>query len=62
MARLDAGQLADSLAERVLNADRAAGAAILRDLDAAPWSTSFAVQLAQRLRDRDPARRPRCIG
>jgi cyclic beta-1,2-glucan synthetase len=58
VARLDAGQLADSLAERILNADRAAGAAILRDLEAAPWSTSFAVQLAQRLRDRDPGTTP----
>ena len=58
VARLDAGQLADSLAERILNADRAGGAAILRDLDAAPWSTSFAVQLAQRLRDRDPGTTP----
>jgi cyclic beta-1,2-glucan synthetase len=58
VARLDAGQLADSLAERILNADRAGGAAILRDLDAAPWSKSFAVQLAQRLRDRDPGTTP----
>jgi len=58
VARLDAGQLADGLAERILSADRAATGAILRDLDAAPWSTSFAVQLSQRLRDRDPGTTP----
>jgi cyclic beta-1,2-glucan synthetase len=58
VVRLDAGQLADALAERILSADRAAAPAILRDLDAAPWSTSFAVQLAQRLRDRDPGTTP----
>ncbi len=58
VARLNAGQLADGLAERILSADRAATGAILRDLDAAPWSTSFAVQLSQRLRDRDPGTTP----
>jgi cyclic beta-1,2-glucan synthetase len=58
VARLEAGALADKLAERVLSADRAQAAAVLRELDAVPWSTSFAVHLAQRLRDRDPGTTP----
>ena len=32
--------------------------AILHSLDQVPWSTAFAVQLAQRLRDRDPNTTP----
>ena len=53
VARLEAGELADTLAERILTADKDGAAAVMRELDAAPWSTSFAVQLAQHLRDRD---------
>ncbi len=53
VARLEAGELADRLAERILTADKDGAAAVLRELEAAPWSTSFAVQLAQHLRDRD---------
>ena len=60
-ARLSAGQFADSLADRILGA--AAGdpepmAAILPSLEEVPWSTAFAVQLSQRLRDRDPDTTP----
>ncbi|HTT98999.1 MAG TPA: glucoamylase family protein [Rhizomicrobium sp.] len=55
VARLAATQLADTLADKILNADSASAAsAALQELQKAPWSTAFAVQLAQRLRDRDP--------
>ncbi len=57
VARLSAGQLADMLADRILGTDKAdpePAGKILQSLDGVPWSTAFAVQLAQRLRDRDP--------
>ena len=57
VARLSAGQLADALADRILGTDKTdpePASKILQSLDQVPWSTAFAVQLAQRLRDRDP--------
>jgi cyclic beta-1,2-glucan synthetase len=58
VARLSAGQLADMrwptgywARTRPIPNRRSK---ILQSLDQAPWSTAFAVQLAQRLRDRDP--------
>ncbi|MGD0144404.1 MAG: glycosyl transferase, partial [Rhizomicrobium sp.] len=57
VARLSAGQLADALADRILGTDKSdpePASKILQNLDQVPWSTAFAVQLAQRLRDRDP--------
>ncbi len=60
-ARLSAGEFADSLADRVLGSthrDPEAMADILPDLERVPWSTAFAVQLSQRLRDRDPDATP----
>jgi cyclic beta-1,2-glucan synthetase len=57
VARLDARKLADALADRTLGTETKSAetaAAILHSLDQIPWSTAFAVQLAQRLRDRDP--------
>ncbi|HEY0105264.1 MAG TPA: glucoamylase family protein [Rhizomicrobium sp.] len=60
-ARLSAGEFADALADRVLGSaelDPDATAAILPDLERVPWSTAFAVQLSQRLRDRDPHTTP----
>lgn len=57
-ARLSASQLADSLADIVLSADQQGTQTALRSLDDAPWSTAFAVQLAQRLRDCDPVTTP----
>jgi cyclic beta-1,2-glucan synthetase len=59
VARLEAGRIADAIAERIVTSGKVGVAsAILRELDAAPWSTSFAVLLAQRLRDRDPGQSP----
>ena len=61
VARLSAGQMADSLADRILGTDYIDPepvALILEILDQAPWTTAFAVQLAQRLRDRDPNATP----
>jgi cyclic beta-1,2-glucan synthetase len=57
VARISAGQLADAIADGVLGTESHAPrptVAILQSLDQAPWSTAFAVQLAQRLRDHDP--------
>jgi cyclic beta-1,2-glucan synthetase len=57
VASLDASRQADALADRTLGAETSStetAAAILHSLDQIPWSTAFAVQLAQRLRDRDP--------
>ena len=57
VARLAAGQLADKLADRILGTDKSdpePASKVLQSLDDVPWSTAFAVQLAQRLRDRDP--------
>jgi len=61
VARLEASRLADALADRILGTDKSdpePAAAILASLDQVPWSTAFAVQLAQRLRDRDPNTTP----
>ncbi|HXL99761.1 MAG TPA: hypothetical protein VN932_07500, partial [Rhizomicrobium sp.] len=57
VARLDASRQADALADRILGTEARAAeptATVLKSLDQTPWSTAFAVQLAQRLRDRDP--------
>ncbi|MGD0867796.1 MAG: glycosyl transferase, partial [Rhizomicrobium sp.] len=57
VARLSAGQLADMLADQILGTDTTdpePSSKVLQNLDQVPWSTAFAVQLAQRLRDRDP--------
>ena len=54
-ARLQATQLADAVADQVLGPEKtAADLTILPLLNQAAWSSSFAVQLSQRLRDRDP--------
>ena len=61
MAQQSAVQLADVLADQILGAaaeDAEPASAILRSLDQAPWSTAFAVELAQRLRDHDPDTTP----
>jgi cyclic beta-1,2-glucan synthetase len=61
MAQQSAVQLADVLADQILIAaagDAEPASAILRRLDQAPWSTAFAVELAQRLRDHDPDTTP----
>jgi cyclic beta-1,2-glucan synthetase len=59
LARLKATELADKLADKVLNPDTGADAsASLQALQQAAWSTAFAVQLSQRLRDRDPRTTP----
>ena len=61
VARLDASRQADALADRILGTEARAAeptAAVLKSLDQTPWSTAFAVQLAQRLRDRDPTTTP----
>ncbi len=60
-ARLAARNRADVLADRILGTDTVgpvSTAAALKDLGDTPWSMAFAVQLAQRLRDRDPAVTP----
>jgi cyclic beta-1,2-glucan synthetase len=61
VARLAAGQLADEIADLSLGTEKSdpePAAAILQRLNQAPWSTAFAVQLAQRMRDRDPNTTP----
>lgn len=61
VARLSASQLADALADRILGTDSRhpePTMAILQSLDRVQWSTAFAVQLAQRLRDNDPNTTP----
>ncbi len=61
VARLSAGLLADTLSDRILgmaDGDPEPAAAILASLEQVPWSTAFAVQLSQRLRDRDPDTTP----
>ena len=60
-ARLSVGQIADELADWILGtADRDPEpvAGILSSLEKMPWSTAFAAQLSQRLRDRDPNATP----
>ncbi|HEY1615777.1 MAG TPA: glucoamylase family protein [Rhizomicrobium sp.] len=59
--RLVASHLADELADRILGTadkDPEPWAGVRQNLALAPWSTAFAVQLAQRLRDRDPNATP----
>ena len=61
VARLSASQLADTLADRILGTDDQrprAGVGHPAKPRQVPWSTAFAVQLAQRLRDRDPDTTP----
>jgi cyclic beta-1,2-glucan synthetase len=61
VAQLAASRLADSLADQVLGipSDGAEPAStISHRLDQAPWSTAFAVELIQRLRDHDPNSTP----
>ena len=58
VAGLSARRLADALADGFLGADTEPASAIVQNLDGAPWSAAFAVQLAQRLRDRDPNTTP----
>ena len=55
VAQLRARRLADEAANSVLGtADSVDNTVIRQALDQIPWSIAFAVQLAQRLRDRDP--------
>ncbi|HYL32134.1 MAG TPA: glucoamylase family protein [Stellaceae bacterium] len=61
VARLDASRRADALMDRILGTKTSSGetaATVMHSLDQIPWSTAFAVQLAQRLRDRDPEATP----
>jgi cyclic beta-1,2-glucan synthetase len=58
VARLDAKRAADEVADRVLRMEGPNDKAVREDLDQVPWSTAFAVQLSQRLRDRDPDATP----
>jgi len=53
--RLSASQRADQLVERFVDPDGHENVSdALAELERAPWSPAFAVQLTQRLRDRDP--------
>jgi cyclic beta-1,2-glucan synthetase len=57
IARISANQRANLLADRILGTDVKGPepeAIVLDLLNTTPWSTTFAVQLALRLRDRDP--------
>ncbi len=59
--KMSATQLADRLAEGITGTstgDPEPVSKVLRSLARAPWSTAFAVALAQRLRDRDPNTTP----
>jgi cyclic beta-1,2-glucan synthetase len=61
VVRLSASRVADELADRILGTgerDPEPSAAILQSLALVAWSTAFAVQLSQRLRDRDPRTTP----
>src|SRR3954471_21760900 len=58
VARVSASRLADTLADRFLSTDQDPTGAFVQSLTKVPWSTAFAVQLAQRLRDRDPDTTP----
>jgi len=55
-SRLRASQRADALADKILASENSEGS--LAALSQAPWSSTFAVQLSQRLRDRDPNKTP----
>src|ERR1700761_757552 len=57
IARLKANHSANKLADRILGTDThgpESDSTVLSLLNSTPWSTTFAVQLAMRLRDRDP--------
>jgi cyclic beta-1,2-glucan synthetase len=61
VTELRASQLADLLADQILATASGAAepaSAISHRLDQAPWSTAFAVELVQRLRDHDPNNTP----
>ncbi len=59
VARLKATEQADVVADRILSYEaNGTPAKQLELLNQMPWSTSFAVQLSQRLRDRDPQNTP----
>ncbi|MBW8885099.1 MAG: glycosyl transferase, partial [Planctomycetia bacterium] len=58
VAGLAARRLADALADDFLSTHQEPASAIIQKLHDAPWSAAFAVQLAQRLRDRDPNTTP----
>jgi cyclic beta-1,2-glucan synthetase len=61
VARLTLSRLADTFADRISGTDDGSpeqASAILKSLDQVPWSTTFSVQLAQRLRDHDPNATP----
>ncbi len=59
VVRLEAGRSADAVAERVISRDGPEPPEAVVDLlNRTPWSTEFAVHLAQRLRDRDPEKTP----
>ena len=56
-AQQTASQMADGFADQILAAGEGSSdpdSPLLHSLRRAPWSTAFAVRLAQRLRDRDP--------
>ena len=60
-ARMSAGRIADRLADRILGTatlDPEPETSVQASLDRAPWSMAFGVQLAMRLRDRDPQSTP----
>ncbi|HVV64396.1 MAG TPA: glucoamylase family protein [Rhizomicrobium sp.] len=57
--RLDAARRADALAHRILSREQSdSEAAIRQSLEQTPWSTAFAVHLAERLRDCDSRTTP----
>ena len=61
VAQLRASQSADVLADQILgmaSGDAEPASTISHRLDQAPWSTAFAVELVQRLRDHDPNSTP----
>ena len=61
VVRLEAGRLADDIADRSLGTEKndpEPADEIIKRLNQAPWSTAFAFQLAQRMRDRDPNTTP----
>jgi cyclic beta-1,2-glucan synthetase len=60
VGQLTESALADTLADRILGAvdNPEPASAVMKSLDQAPWSSAFAVELSQRLRDRDPDSTP----
>jgi cyclic beta-1,2-glucan synthetase len=61
VVKLSANQLADRIADGIMGiaqGDPEPAATTLHSLAQAPWSTAFAVELAQRLRDHDPNTTP----